>query len=281
MADDDKHVGAVSSSDHRQGSPRQSWSIHHEDSVQTAASLGVRIEVAGTEFERQGTAGMCLSSDLSDNVARAQGFGLSMQPCDGENATRWYLREHEAPADSYGTFLGTKAKGTGCLHFSGAHEVTTTDSSPCRKGPRAQMQQKIMESRLHLFSKANTSLCDKIIQSSGCGRDLRQRSMGYTADRFHLAEAAVPQAFTGHRCEAIYRRILIAEIVMGMLLPMPLGCMHDRGQKPPHSTHPTSLKAQGASALQRPDPGPCFDVLTAASVPRTPISSRKSNACSS
>ena len=55
------------------------WSIHHEDSVKTAARLGVRIEAAGTEIEHPETAAMCLSSDVSDNVAREQGFGLSMQ----------------------------------------------------------------------------------------------------------------------------------------------------------------------------------------------------------
>ena len=104
--------------------PHQRWYIYHDDSVTLAASRGVRIEAP----LRTGV--LCLSSNISDNVAREQGFGLSMQPYDRENATRWYLREHEAPADSYGTFLGTKAKGTGCLHFSGAHDVKTTDDCP-------------------------------------------------------------------------------------------------------------------------------------------------------
>ena len=70
-----------------------------------------------------------------------------------------------------------------------------------------------------------------VIQGISCGRYPVQR-MGYTANRFYLAGAAVPQAVTGHMCEVKAGRLLIAEIVMGMLLLMPLGCMNERDQKP-------------------------------------------------
>lgn len=87
--------------------------------MQTAASLGVRIELVGSES-------LCLSSDVSDSDAKEQGFGLSVQPCDGENATRWYVREHEAPVDSEGSLLVNGADS--CLEFSGRDEVITTDN---------------------------------------------------------------------------------------------------------------------------------------------------------